>query len=757
MSRTGKRAHTSAAEILVEAGAVMASSLDPGTAMGRIAQVAVPRFADLCVIDVLDRDGEIREAGVAAVDDGVARALEAIRSKHPLRPDGPHPAARVIRTGEPLLLPDLPDSLLRSFAEGSEHARFMIDLDYRSAVVAPLTARGRTLGALSALRLGESEPFGAQDKELAGELALRAALAIDNARLFSELRGVEQRLQAILTSLAEAVTVVDQHGSAVFANDAALELLGADALEQITGAVLGGIANRFLRLDENGRELSLDAMPGRRLLAGEAPGALLIHSIVRATGEERWLNVRSSLIADPDSGQPRFAVNVFEDITEVKRAQLTERFMSEASRVLSSSMDYRETLRRITRLAVPEIADWCAVDVLCERGPIERVAVHHADHGKLELAQQLQREYPPDSDAPYGVAEVIRTGESRVYPDVSADALAAHATGEQHRTLLAALGLTSMVIVPVIAPAKGPIGAITLASSESLRRLSQADVTLAERLARRTGSAIEHARLYEARTEVARILQSALVPESLPDVPGVEIEALYSPAGEVNDVGGDFYDVFRYDDERWMLVIGDVCGKGSRAAGVTGLARHTLRAGAMSGRTPVEMLELLHQALRRQPPGSDLCTVCLITLALEGERARLSVTLAGHEAPLLIDASGEVAELGERGTLLGVIDPLDLTEVDALLEPGQTLLLFTDGLIDAGQPRTQLGAEGLIEICEDAAELPLRALLGRLERAALERAAGRLRDDIALLTLRLEGAPTEHRERARIAPVAATT
>ena len=160
--------------------------------------------------------------------------------------------------------------------------------------------------------------------------------------------------------------------------------------------------------------------------------------------------------------------------------------------------------------------------------------------------------------------------------------------------------------------ATGALGAITLVSSESMRRLSAADLGVAERLGRRAGTAVENARLYTERTRIAHTLQRALLPESLPEVPGAEIEARYCAAGELNEVGGDFYDVFEHGGDSWMLVIGDVCGKGSRAAGVTALARHTLRAAAMGGQSPAEMLETLHRALRRQPPGADLCTACLV-------------------------------------------------------------------------------------------------------------------------------------------------
>ena len=693
-----------AIELLVEAGVALATSLDLSTTMGHVARLTVPRLADLCVIDLLDEDGSIRDVAVAAADDQIARGLEELRSKNQLDPQGEHPVARVIRSGEPVLLPQMTNMLLSSFAQGSEHARFMIDHGYHSAAVAPLLARERTLGAISVLRLGGGEPYADEDMSLVCELARRAALAIDNARLFSELHHVEQRLEAILVNLGEAITVMDERGRMVFANQAAADLLGAAAPDELMSAQPGTIMPQFLVLDEQGRELDLESMPGRRLFAGEHPQPLLVRNIVRATGEERWLIVRSSPIVDPETDRIQYAVNVFENITEVKRAQLAESFMAEASRVLASSMDYAETLRRVSRLAVPQLADWCGVDVVNDRGEIERMAVHHADPAKVAMAEQLDHRYRPALDDPTGVAEVIRTGQARIYTDIQPDALAAYAHDDEHLELLRAIGATAVIIVPMIG-ANRTVGAITLVSSESLRRLSPADLALGERLARRAGTAVERARLYTERSRIAHILERSLLPESLPQVPGVQIQALYAPAGETNEVGGDFYDVFEHDNGHWVLVIGDVCGKGPRAAGVTALARHTLRAGALSGQSPTEMLQTLHRALRLQPDAADLCTVCLVMMAPGPDHARLTIALAGHLPPLLVNRNGDTIPVGKSGTLLGVIDPIKITESKAELNAGETLLLYTDGVPEAGRAGGQLGEQGLLGLCADAPRL----------------------------------------------------
>ncbi len=723
--------------LLVETGAMLSSSLDLATTMSRVAQLTIPTLADLCVIDLRDGEGAISELAAASADPELARHLEGLRSQFPLDPGGAHPVARVIRSGEAQLLPEMSRQSLHSFAQGSEHARFMIANGYRSAIVAPLTARGRTLGALSTLRIGGSQPYEHEDFELVCELARRAALAIDNAQLFRDVQSVEQRLEAVLSNLAEAITVVDQAGRTVFANQAALDLLGLRSAEELAHANPGEIMSRFIVLSESGEELDLDAMPARRLFRGEPAPALLVRNIVRATGEERWVMVRASPILDRETGEVMYAANVFEDVTQVKRAQLAEAFMARTSRVLASSLDYGETLRRIARLAADELADWCAVDVLGERGQLERVAVHHNDPEKLALAEQLDRAYRPTLDEPVGVPEVIRTGEAQIFNDITAEALATYARDAEHLRLLRQMGARDVIIVPLAAPAR-TLGAMTLVSSRDGRRLIDADLGVAVRLGRRAGTAVESARLYTERSRIARVLQRALLPDSLPEMPGFEVAARYRPAGELNEVGGDFYDVLPYQDG-WMLVIGDVCGKGAEAASVTALARHTLRAAARLGADPTGMLELLHRTLQAQEPEGQMCTVCLVAVGAPGLRARLTIALAGHPRPLIVGPGEKASACGEPGTVLGLVDPIAVSEASIELCQGETLLLYTDGVPEAARS------------CREAAPLPeslgahvrglgLQDMLRAIEAAAVESAKGQPQDDIALLGLRLAGA-----------------
>lgn len=725
--------------LLAEAGAVLASSLDFATTLHQVAGLTVPELAQLCVVDVLQEDGSVRDAAVAAASPEVAVELEDLRARFPLDREGPHPVARVLRSGRAEILAGMTDQMLAEFAEGSEHERFMVRHSYRSAVVLPLSARGRTIGAFSLLRFAGEPPFGQADVELAQELARRAALALANARLFTELARTEQRLEAILANLAEAVVVNGRDGRVVYANRAAVSLLGARSAEEVIGAAPGTLAARFLTVDEAGRRLSAEDMPGRRVLAGGEPAALLTRSVERATGVERWLITKASALRDSDSGEAVLAVSVIEDVTDVKRAQLAEHVLAGASSVLASSHDYRRGLVEMARVAVPALADWCAIDLLAGDGQIETVAVQHSDPARAELARELRERYPRRADDAAGAAAVIRERRSALLTEVPDELLAHAARDAEHLRLLRELAPRSALIVPMLAGER-VTGAITLANAESGRRLSERDVGLAQELGRRAGHAVETVRLAEERRQIADTLQRALRPDRLASPASCQSAARYLPAGELNEVGGDFFDLFPRGPDAWGLVIGDVCGKGAHAAAVTALARYTLRAVAMQPGAPHAILQTLNTAMLQQLERSELCTACFAAIAPRDDSLSVTLALGGHPPPIVIDRDGNTTEVGEPGTLLGVFETIDVHDVTVELVAGETLLFYTDGLTDAGGPHHALREHGLAALLRAHAGEPLERLLAALERAAIERSGGRPRDDIAIIALRA-GAP----------------
>ena len=293
-----------------------------------------------------------------------------------------------------------------------------------------------------------------------------------------------------------------------------------------------------------------------------------------------------------------------------------------------------------------------------------------------------------------------------------------------------------MLVAPVIGATKS-VGAVTLMSHRAGRRLGVRDVALAERLARRIGTAVERMRLSAERVALARTLQRALLPDAIPAIDGLALQARYLGAGELGQIGGDFYDVIEDENGSVTLAIGDVCGKGAHAAGVAAMARHTLRAAAFLGQPPAAMLATLHTALQRHSSSAELCTVCLVTIAPGPDGARLEIALAGHPPPLRVGPEGAVAQVGVPGLLLGVRGEARPGLAQMRLERGETLILYTDGVTDAGRPYDALGEDGLIELVRGAAGLSLAGLIEHIEQAALARSGGAPRDDIALLAVRL--------------------
>src|ERR687885_619693 len=294
---------------------------------------------------------------------------------------------------------------------------------------------------------------------------------------------------------------------------------------------------------------------------------------------------------------------VAHDVTERKKNEETQRFLAEAGAALSSSLDYRSTLSRMAHLAVPYLADWGLVDILEEDGSLERLAMAHQDPEKVALARELEERYPPDPEAPQGVAQVLRTCQSELVSEIPEQLLEQAVRDDEHREILQRLGLKSYMIVPLVARGR-TLGAITLVSAESGRRYGQAELELAEELARRAALAVDNARLYRANIQVARTLQEGLLPSRLPEVPGVEVGLRYLPVGEV-DVGGDFYDLFEErmvehngsskPSSSWGVAIGDVSGKGAAAAAVLALARYTIRALSMRETHPSAVLAGLNK------------------------------------------------------------------------------------------------------------------------------------------------------------------
>jgi len=472
-------------------------------------------------------------------------------------------------------------------------------------------------------------------------------------------------------------------------------------------------------------------------------------------GVERWLAARGQAFFE--EGRAYRFIGTVLDITERKRAEeerdlLLAReqlarveavrarrrlaLLAAAGTTLSASLDFEATLEGIARLAVPELADWCLLDILEEDGSVNQLAVAHADPARESLLRELLGYRRFGEDAPGTVARVLRTGHSILIPEASDALLTERATGEEHLGVLRRLGVCSIMSVPLLARRR-TLGAMTLVSSDPERRYGEEDLSLAEGLAYRCALAVDNARLYRERSHIARTLQRSLLP-SLPEMPGIEVGVEYLPVGEENEAGGDFYDLIRTSEDGWLAVIGDVCGKGAAAAAVTALTRYTIRAVAMREDEPSAVLVALNEAMLWQVDDGQFCTVACARLEPVDGGCELGVARGGHPAPLVVRADGSVEVLAPPGRALGIFSDPGLEVQKVSLRPGDAVVFYTDGIVEArGPDGSFFGEERLRALLRLCAGLSAPAIAQRLRDVTLEYGEGNARDDLAVLVLRI--------------------
>ena len=671
--------------------------------------------------------GVLLAAGAGRVRDDVADQLQR-QSLLAAVAELPAPGTRLAET-----IADALDLLVPRYAafaaiETGEHdarmrlgARGTEPLQDESVLRTPLHARGRQIGTL----VTNDGRGGVEDPQFMRVLAGRMALALDNAGLSQELLTVEHQLQAILENLGEAVTVQDPSGRLVFANRAAATLLGAGSVEELLATPPHELLERFTTITEDGRPLEMDDLPGRAVLEGREAPPLLVRTRDNATGEETWRLTKSTAVKGAN-GEVLLAVNVIEDMTEAKRAELAQRLLADASSELTSSLDYERTLQRVAELAVPEFADWCFMSM--PRGEvIEQVAIAHRDPERLDLARGFERRWPTALDADSLTAQVLRAGEPRLVPEITREMIEASEIEPEQVEEVLSLGLRSVVVAPMATPER-TVGVLSFASAESGRRFTDADLDLAVELGRRAATAVENARLYGELQRVATTLQRTLLPPQLPEVPGWRFNSLYMPAGGETEVGGDFYDVFP-TAAGWMAIMGDVVGRGPAAASLTAMGRYTLRtAGSLVG-TPTMGLARLNENLRERDEMA-LCTAAVVLLRAASNEA--SLVCAGHPLPYLL-RDGHVVAVGRTGPLLGAFEQGHWLPASLQLQTGDVLVLYTDGVIDARGSEGRFGEARLEETLAGAASAA--EAVERIRGALEVFAGGEQDDDTAVLAL----------------------
>jgi serine phosphatase RsbU (regulator of sigma subunit) len=487
--------------------------------------------------------------------------------------------------------------------------------------------------------------------------------------------------------------------------------------------------DEYIVHDEHGRPLTMSDVPSVRLLEGKEAESLLLHTVHRKTGEARWERLKTAPLRD-DEGRTVAAVTVIEDITAVKAAEVHTRVLANSGRILASSLDYEQTLRNVAQVAVPDLADWCLVELIGPDMRREPVVISHRRAQHQETMEKL-RLYEPEVVAPDStVGRVFLTGQPELFFEVPDDRLVRAARNEEHLQLIRQLEIRSAVVVPMRVPAR-TIGVMTFITAGSLRRLTHDDVALAEQLGRRAAVAVENARLHTELRRVAQILQESLLPRELPEVPGWEIASLYRPAGAELpvEIGGDFFEVFSADFSSFAL-IGDVTGHGVEAATLTSMMRYGARFASRLEPQPAAIMRRLDQELRGRS-GSALCTA----LCARMQDDSLVLCSAGHPPAMILDADGVVTEAPEPGPLLGAFADADWQQAVIPMNASRLVLLYTDGVIETAAPDERFGTQRLRRLLSENAGASPAQLLAVLDEALNRFRGAAPNDDIAALAL----------------------
>ncbi len=403
-------------------------------------------------------------------------------------------------------------------------------------------------------------------------------------------------------------------------------------------------------------------------------------------------------------------------------------FMIAASAKLDTSLEPSQTLRKMAHSAVPELAELCVIDLLDRNGWVDTVAAA-TDPSVAASVEQMRNEYPIDVFGSHPVARAWCSGKPQIVNDLD-DGAVLHEAAEsaEHLRFMREAGYRSAAVFPLTARHRthGVISFLHLAKDATY---SEGELAVLEDLSARAALAYDNARLYAERAHVASALQRSLMPPKLPEIPWVGLASYFQPIGAANRVGGDFYDAFR-DDGRCWLVVGDVCGKGPEAAALTGLLRQSTRAYARHASSPGEVLAHVNEAMLDQDYAESFATAVLVKLEPHAARVDATVAAAGHPPAVVVRSDGRVEELGE-GVLLGRFEGARSEDFSTPMDPGDALVLYTDGLSEAYAPQR------IVSVDEMTAPLRRRSphSAQHVVDAFLKpiRAGEEVRDDIAIL------------------------
>jgi hypothetical protein len=572
----------------------------------------------------------------------------------------------------------------------------------------------------------------------------------EDTRTESDAGGSAEAAPEAPAALTDLIRTLDTIGTGAYVADEqgsilAVNAYGARVLRRAAPQMIGQDAHDLLHRSSTGERVPRAECRIRQSVysGGAGHGA----AVCFQRGDGRLLPITWLAVPFESFARPAFTLLFFHPAGEGKepaghpqdsgRLSELERLalLAETTTGLTSTLDVDEALRRLVRLVLPRLADWAVIDLIGERNEIRRFAVHHVEDGLLSRREDMEGplsvlpwESPlPLSRALRGAATTVTGPEVYQGPPDSAIAI-------EQRRLFATGGIHSAVVTP-IRGVRDVLGALTLGRAGQPEPFTGGDAALLEDIARRTGVALENARLYQRQRKVAETMQRHLLP-NLPRVPGLTMTVRYLAAPDASQVGGDWYDAFTLMDGATALAVGDVVGHDVDAAAGMAQLRNMLRAYAWSQQEPPSVVvRWLDQAVMHLTEVSMATMVFGRLTRDDTGRWQLYWTNAGHPPPLLVTPDGKVRDLtGGHEIPLGVAP--DQKRPDALedLPPGATLLFYTDGLIES--PSHSLD-EGMDRLRQHAATLVHGPLETRIDELLARSRPPDNEDDVALLAVRL--------------------
>jgi PAS domain S-box-containing protein len=541
------------------------------------------------------------------------------------------------------------------------------------------------------------------------------------------LERTRAHMEQVVTGTRDAVLSKDLEGIVTTWNPAAERLYGYSAEEAVGRHV------SFLIPDE----LKSDV---QKILATVRRGeAIDTYETRRRRKDGVVIDVALTIspIGSPAEGLYGASV-VARDITEERRRRRAREFLIDATRDLDASLDPTETARNIVAKAVPDLAEVCIVDFIREDGRLGDSVAASAIPGAAEKLETLRREAPLDPDGTHPVAQVLRGDRPMIFHDLGRpEVIKTYALTERHEEFVDDTGYESAAVVGLIARGR-QLGAISFLHAQADVRYESGDLEFLAELGDRAALALDNARLYQERDAIARNLQRGLRPPRPARVEGLESSVVFEAAGRGIEIGGDLYDVLPTEDGCWVLV-GDVAGKGSEAAGVSVAVRHAVRGLTREVDEPEEVLARVNELLIEGTSLNDFATALLVRLRQDASGWTLTVASAGHPPAIHVRHGG--ARLLGGGTVLGALQDAKVQRHDAPFAEGDTLVLCTDGWLEAGPPSEHREPLELARLAEYLAPLALEEMTARLRGDAISRTQGELDDDIVLLAMRRVNAP----------------